>query len=677
MISPKWLVNRLRAMGPREIAYRVAQKTHGTLQSAGIGRARAKQPEGQCGNAWCVVPTQLKPSRYAGSAQRILDGHFMVFALHSAQLGMPPIWNRCPRTDTNAPLRFGKTLNYRDEAIVGDIKYLWEPARHLEVVTLAQAWRLTGDASYLAGVQTLVDSWIQQCPYPYGAHWTSSLEHSVRLVNWAVAWHLAGGERSPLFEGTAGAAFRRRWLTSVYQHLHFISGHFSRHSSANNHLLGELMGLFIGVTTWPMWRECQKWQEIAQEEFEEQALLQNSTDGVNREQAPWYHHEVADMMLLCRQFGTANRLPFSKAFDERLEKMLEFITSIMDRNGSVPLIGDADDAVMVRFSQEPDFNPYRSLLATGAVLFGRPDFAHKAGRFDDKTRWLLGDAAESTFEALLEQPGSGRPVRAFPEGGYWVLGDGFDTDDEVRIVADAGPLGYLSIAAHGHADALAFTLSAQGKELLIDSGTYAYHTHKRWRDYFRGTSAHNTVRVDGLDQSVIAGNFMWSRHAAATCHAFVSGPDEDLWDASHDGYRRLADPVTHRRCLSYRKAERVLVAQDVLECRSRHRVELFWHFHPECLVTLDGNSLLAERDGVRLELDLQGIAGRLRLMRGSEEPIAGWYSARFDEKQPTTTAVFEGEIDGSATLTSRIRIRDSADGGRSAAASNGLLEEIA
>ena len=94
------------------------------------------------------------------------------------------------------------------------------------------------------------------------------------------------------------------------------------------------------------------------------------------------------------------------------------------------------------------------------------------------------------------------------------------------------PLGYLSIAAHGHADALSFTLSVGGNEILIDPGTFAYHTQKRWREYFRGTSAHNTLRVDGADQSVPGGNFLWTQHSqtrvlsfryklgqGASCHA--------------------------------------------------------------------------------------------------------------------------------------------------------------
>ena len=63
-----------------------------------------------------------------------------------------------------------------------------------------------------------------------------------------------------------------------------------------------------------------------------------------------------------------------------------------------------------------------------------------------------------------------------------------------------------------------------GKEFLIDPGTYAYHTHRAWREYFRGTAAHNTVRVDGVDQSQSGGNFMWLKKAEASVEEFETAP---------------------------------------------------------------------------------------------------------------------------------------------------------
>ncbi len=629
-------------MGMAEIAYRVRQAAQAQWERCGLGLARPGEPKGTCGQAWVAgLPRGFDADGYRAAAERVLAGRFEVFALRDAALGFPPNWNRDPKTGKVAPLVFGKLLNYREEGLVGDIKYLWEINRHSELVTLAQAWHLTGEALYAEGCRVLLDSWFEQCPYPLGPNWTSSLEHGVRLANWAVAWFLLA--HSPVFAGSEGAAFRRRWLDSIYRHCHFIAGHFSRYSSANNHFLGELMGLFIGATVWPLWPESERWREKAARQFEQEALKQNAEDGVNREQAVWYQHEVADMLLLVGLFGRANGMEFSPAYWQRLEAMLSFIAALMDAGGHVPMIGDADDARLVRFDPRPEANAYRSLLATGAVLFSRGDFKAKAKVFDDKSRWLLGDEAAGRFESL--EPRSTEPRREFPVGGYWILGDAFETGDEVRIVADAGPLGYLSIAAHGHADALAITLSVGGEPFLIDPGTYAYHTQRRWRDYFRGTSAHNTLRVDGQDQSLIGGNFLWTHHARARCCAWQPGKVLDYWVGEHDGYSLLPDEVCHRRELEFYKPESRLVVVDTLVCKHEHRVELFWHFAPDCRISLQDGVVRAYKNGVELEI-VCPESFKLRLARGEDDPPLGWVSERFDEKRPCCTAVAWGKIKG-------------------------------
>ncbi len=667
-----WKLNRLRAMGVPEIACRLRDATQAQWERRGLGLARPVSPEGVCGRPWLGdLPREFDSNAYRTAADGVLAGRFDVFALKDVSLGFPPQWNRDPKTGRVAPLAFGKTLNYRDERVVGDIKYLWEPNRHSELVALAQAWHLTKEANYLEGCRVLLDSWIEQCPYPLGVNWTSSLEHGVRLANWAVAWFLFGvdgrlrvGLDSDLRRNDA---FAKRWLIAIYQHCHFIAGHLSRHSSANNHLLGELMGLFIGATVWPLWPDSTRWREQAACEFEAEALKQTAEDGVNREQAIWYQHEVADMMLLVGLFGLANGTEFSAAYWRRLERMLEFFAALMDAGGHVPMIGDADDARLVRFTPAGGkelssavrgncgSEVYRSLLATGAVLFGRGDFKAKAGGFDDKSRWLLGDAAARTFDEL-PVPEQEEPRRDFPHGGYAILGGRFGTPREVRIVVDAGPLGYLSIAAHGHADALAFTLSAGGREILIDPGTYAFHTQRMWRDYFKGTGAHNAVRVDGADQSVSGGNFLWTQHARAGRDRFEHDGTRSVWSGTHDGYLRLPDPVGHRRTIACDVAAGSLRVTDRLECKGRHEVEVLFHLSEHCRVQDVDGTIHVEDGPVRVSLRNTAPGWLPRIVRGQENPPLGWVSRRLDEKSPCASVVWAGVVVGTAELVTEISV---------------------
>lgn len=655
-MNMRWAINRLRRMTGAEIQYRVGQQVRAMSERVGLRRTRPPRPRAAEGNAWLKpLPTEFDTDVHLLAAARILKGRFTLLGLDDAELGLPPRWNRDPKTGTLVPIRFGKALDYRDQRLVGEIRYLWELNRHRELLTLAQAWHLSGEQQYAAACRSLLESWLEQCPYPLGPNWASSLEAGIRLINWAFAWQLLGGGGGTLFRDAEGPALRRAWLDSVYEHCYFISGHPSLHSSANNHLLGEQVGLFVAATTWPSWAEAEQWQRSAQLALEREVLLQIAPDGVLREQAVWYQHEVADLLLTAGLVGRANGKEFSAVFWARIEAMLEFIASIMDRDGHVPAFGDADDAEVVGLQPARQFDVYRSLLATGAVLFGRGDFKAKAGVFDDKSRWLLGDHAARRFDSIECEAGRLPPRRSFPEGGYFVLGSDFESMQEVRIVADAGPLGYLSIAAHGHADALSFTLSVAGDEILIDPGTYVYQGSPAWREYFRGTGAHNTLRVDGQSQSRSGGTFMWVEHAEVVCEtANLMGDPQELVGRCSGFLPSPARPV-HRRRLSYAPGTRCLKIRDELESASNHQLEVFWHVSDQCEVIQTGDRALIRSRNALVALVSPTLAS-VRMVRGQEDPPLGWVSTRFDHKRPCTTIVVTHHSKGNWQGESEIRV---------------------
>jgi hypothetical protein len=279
--------------------------------------------------------------------------------------------------------------------------------------------------------------------------------------------------------------------------------------------------------------------------------------------------------------------------------MLEFLASIMDVGGNLPMFGDADDAYVARSTRAPASAASSRRSRPARSSSSAREFSAKAGALDDKTRWLIGPDADIRYGTLRGRAGALPVHTEFPEGGYCILGTDFETPDEIRVVADAGPLGYREIAAHGHADALSFTLSVGGVEFLVDPGTFAYHTETQWRAYFRGTSAHNTVRIDGLDQSEQGGNFMWLRKAKAERMAWTSTADEDRFEGCHDGYAGLEDPVTHCRRIVLDKRSRTLRIEDELQMRGAHAVEVFFHCAEDTLATpIPGGVSLARHGAV-------------------------------------------------------------------------------
>ena len=655
--SLRWRFNRLRCMSPAEVSHRLFRAVSMRVEQAGLGGAFVPEaPDLEArSRTWVHASAEIDADAYLAAADRIVSGKFDVFALRGVDLGSPPHWNRDPKTGVDAPMRFGKLLDYRDPRQVGDIKYLWEINRHLHLVTLAQAYAISGDEKYFNVIRVHLESWFTTCPYGAGVNWSSALEVAIRLINWSVTWQLLGGADSPVFDTVDGTRLRQRWLASIYQHAHFVRHHFSRHSSANNHLIGEAAGLFIAALTWPHWPRMTVWRDAAKKRLEHEALLQNAPDGVNREQAVSYQQFVLDLLLLCMLAGKTNRQWFSVAFESRVEAMLSYLVSIIDVGGNIPMFGDSDDALAVGLARADDFCPYRSLLATAAIVFGSDDYKAKAGALDDKTRWLVGRNADALYLARNGGDETMPPRQAFPKGGYYILGSALDSRDEIRLTADAGPLGYRSIAAHGHADALSFTLGVGGLEFLIDPGTYAYHTQAAWRRYFRGTSAHNTLRVDGEDQSQSGGNFMWLKKARAGCVLWSSASDKDVFEGWQDGYMRLPDPVMHRRRIELEKTMRQVTIEDRIETYGEHDIELFFHCSERCEVApVPGGYVLRQR-GRTVTLWLPDIRGASsQVYFGSESPILGWVSRRFDEKCPAPTIVWRARLSGTTTLLSEI-----------------------
>jgi hypothetical protein len=638
-------------MRPAEFPFRLARSITARLEPMAprryhvppADRAAAREP-------WVYVPEGLDAVPYVVAAERIAAGTLDIFGV-SYDGNSPPRWNRDPKTGVEAPLVWGKRLDYRDRRRVGEIKYLWEVNRHLHLVTLAQAYALSRDARYLCVLREQVESWISACPYGRGPNWCSALEAAIRLINWSIAWQLAGGAEGALFAGSGGGRFRQRWLASIYQHARFVRGYFSRHSSANNHLIGEAAGLYIAGLTWPCWPQLRRWRAAARRILERQALLQNSADGVNLEQAVCYQQFVLDFLLLSLLAGESAGEPFPADYRQRIAAMLAFIASIMDAGGEVPMIGDADDGAVTRLAPGAGFCPYRSLLASGAVLFEDASLRHKAGELDDKTRWLFGSRAQEQFDRLRARPAVLPRRRAFADGGYYILGCDFESRSEIRVVADAGPLGYGTLAAHGHADALAFTLSIGGLPFLIDPGTYRYHGGGRWRAYFRGTSAHNTVAVDGRDQSEQGGDFLWLRKARAGCSAAGISDAIETLEGWHDGYLRLADPVLHRRRLTLEKRARSLTIEDRLEMSGEHDVELSFHCAAECAVEPAASGFAIRRGPWTLTVHLPSQPqGTARLYRGSLHPLCGWISRHYDQCEPAPTIVWRARLAGASLL---------------------------
>jgi hypothetical protein len=299
----------------------------------------------------------------------------------------------------------------------------------------------------------------------------------------------------------------------------------------------------------------------------------------------------------------------------------------------MPAIGDADGGGLVpRIQRRRD--DLRGVLATAAIVFARPDYAWAAGGLQPEALWLLGPTAVTAFEALEAAPPA-RRSRAFAVGGYVVMRSGWKPDAH-HLVFDVGPLGGPDGAPHGHADLLSVQVSAFGEPCIVDPGTYSYCADRDSRDYFRGSGAHATVQVDGRGQADPAGPFAWHQRPQARLRRFVSTPELDFADGSHDGYRRLADPVVHRRRVAFVRSPGYWVLVDDLIGTAKHDVRVRFPFAPVALSAEPGGWLRAVTPGGR-GLLLRAFARvplDTRVAMGSRAPLEGWVSPDYGQRVP-------------------------------------------
>ena len=575
------------------------------------------------------------------------NGKIDFFGHQPVDVGVPVDWHRNPVTGVRSPLQFGKTLNYRDDSVVGNVKFIWELGRHQHLIPLAVAYVCTGEVQYRNAVVSQINRWIETNPYGMGIHWCSSLELGLRLISWAVVHSLL-----VLRDGEEGlfalVADRKEFGRAIYQQAWFVRHYLSRHSSANNHLIGELTGLWVACQVFNLGDAGTRWARFAQGELEQQAKLQIHDDGVDKEQAIYYHLWVLEYLLFAWLTGERCGRSFTPSFRERILAMADFLHCVTPPGGQPPQIGDSDNGFVTRFEPVWPSDPYGDVLAAVRWTLGRESaMPASACRVPQKAFWyamILGKLPEQAAEKRIPAT-SGAYPRIYQNGGYAVLGNG-----PMHLVFDAGPLGYPSIAAHGHADALSFCLALDGEWWLVDPGTYAYHGEPRWRDYFRGTSAHNTLVANGRHQSESGGAFLWLRHASANIDGYGVDEYNCQWvEGSHYGYKN--DGVIHRRKIELCMDKEHLLISDLIDGTGVHDIAIYFHFSPEIEVVRNpqNHCWVAKKPGAArgLLFDVDK-AWDWRASRASEEPLLGWYSPALGIKTPAYT--LWGRWQGSAPV---------------------------
>lgn len=498
-----------------------------------------------------TIVAALQNSAFASSvistADQIIRHKFPILGV-TLDTGEAIQWRRDYIHERDSAADYFRRVPYLEFAAVGDHKFVWELNRHQHLVLLAQAHAFTRNQVYRDEVFSQLSSWFEQNPFQQGINWASALEVAFRALSWVWVYHLLGAQMPE--------AFRREFLTGLYQHALHLSENLSVYFSPNTHLLGEAVALFAVSTLFPAFDRSGKWRRRSSEIVSAQLQFQVQSDGSHFEQSTYYHVYALDFFL---QFYLLAGRP--AGFEPVLHHMADYLFWLLGPSRRISFFGDDDGGRL--------FHPYgsrnefgRATLATCGVLFDREDWKGTSDDLSQQAVWWIGSDVLS----------HAAPKAAVPSGNrlFERSGSIFLQSTGLWLQMDCGPFGYGG-AGHSHSDTLSFVLEQPDAKLLIDPGTYTYISDLQLRNWFRGSSGHNTVAVDGLNQASPQGPFRWGSKPDVSLNRWRSTATGGAVDCTcrYSGF-------THRRRLLL-DGNSVVVLDEMDGPQGDHLCEQHWH----------------------------------------------------------------------------------------------------
>jgi hypothetical protein len=550
------------------------------------------------------------------AANEILNNRFKVFD-RELYFKDEIDWSRDPVSHESLPEIYWKKINYWDSGQIKEVKYVWEPNRLQHFVTLAKAFYLTRDEKFAEKLVNQWQHWLNKNPYLTGINWTSALECTFRLVSWT--WALQYAKNSV----HVTPEFYTKVLVSVEQHVRYIEQHLSKFSSANNHLIGEAFGLVYAGCYFPELSQAENWKSKGFALFEKEIIAQVFTDGVAKEQTPFYQRYLIDFISLATLAAEHSSFSFSTTFLNRYQKMIEFCFALMDENGYMPNIGDEDGGRAIQLSEIE--TSYSDSLVVASSLISDNKIGAEFSQ-NEFSFWLSGKLpGQFVRDSNIDKKQS---VSYFPLGGYVIFHKNINNFGH-HFIMDFGPQGLGRLAAHGHADALSVLLSINNQPVLIDCGTYLYLSSSQIRDHFRGTSAHNTVMINNEHQAVPMGPFQWGRKVTAKVLQFEKNPDQFSIAAEHDGY--VHKGIVHRRSVKITGEGEWIITDDILGSGT-FPIDIFYHLSPCFLSRLNETELSCEYSDFVVNFCFSSNQNISVGVVENRENMLSWFSPQFGVK---------------------------------------------
>lgn len=548
-----------------------------------------------------------------------LDKGVVWFFSHASfEMGTPINWRLNPVTGVTWSNEQHWSRYSQLDPRMGDIKLVWEANRFAFLYDLVRAHTLTGDARWIDVGLRWIESWIDANPPAQGPNWICGQEISFRLMAWCFFLRAA----APVLDVDRFGGI----LASIYRQTQRVERYigFAR-SIRNNHAFSEAIGLYTTGVLFPGFDRTSKWRHKGRRILTAEAAYQIFDDGTYIQHSMNYHRLMLSDCLWAVRLGQLHGDTFPAAFRRRLEKATDFLRQMIDpESGRVPNYG-ANDGAQVLPLTSCDYLDYRPIVQALGLLL-RNERYFDSGPADEILIWMLGHDASDATRADASQTS-----RSFETGGYYQL-RGKTSWGMVRC--------HTYVERPSQADMLHFDLWWRGLNILRDSGSYSYNCDAPWQDYFKSTSAHNTIAVKGQSQMVKGPRFMWfdwtqSRFLGWSPPAEGAG---ETWLGEHDGYVSRFG-VVHRREIECCDDDRWRIT-DTLQGDGATSGILSWQLI-DCPFEFEaddrGLRLTTTRGIVRIRIEAErDVVEKFEVVRGEMDKgsCAGWESLYYSEKSP-------------------------------------------
>ncbi len=490
-----------------------------------------------------------------------------------------------------------------------DREWAWLSNRHFQLDYVFTTYLKTGNPKYARYIDLFLrDFIIKSMPNPGIKSSTSvwrGLEVSFRIKVW-----------SRIFYGLLNSEYlspstQLLILSSLPDHAHYNRNFHG----GNNWLTMEISALATVAANFPEYKKSNAWLDYSIKTMTESMKNQVYPDGIQTELSSHYHNVSMFNFELFKDICDKANKPLPDFFNQTIENMYSYIAHAVRPDGFRLLNNDGD-----RGSD-------RKIILKASKKFNNTEWEYIASNGKSGTKPLNG------------------PSWFYPWAGQFISRSGYD-DDAHWSFFDIGPWG----SGHQHNDKLHISISAFGRDLLVDAGRFAYtgEVAKKFRRYAKGSQGHNVILIDGNGQGpgpkVITDPLSEKQ--------FKITPEFDYAWNSFNNFIDVEGAVKHTRALFYIRGNFWIVVDKITTDKPR-KIEAIWHWHPDCEVKVGGKKITySENDNGNLKIVPVGESKwKINLIKGQEIPeIQGWYSPEYNKYEPNVASIYSTKIKSDQTF---------------------------